>query len=388
MTRPIVLFYVQHLVGVGHLFRARHVVQAMVAAGLEVHLISGGMPVPGFDVPGTTIHQLPPVMCRDGDFRTLLQEDGSPVGAQLKKSRCRQLLTIYDEIRPSALITEAFPFGRRQMRFELDALLERARSAVPSPVIICSVRDILQAGSKPERVRETVDAVNAVFDHVLVHGDPAFASLEMTFPLADEIAGKVKYTGLVAGPGEDLPVWTGNEGGEILVSVGGGAEGHELLSAAVGARPITNAKNHHWRVLTGPNLAVRWQDRFSSGVSDGITVEPNRPDFPTLLANCALSVSQAGYNTAVNIIQCACRSVLVPYAAHGQTEQSVRARRMQHLGLAKMVDPENLSPASLAEAIDAAMEAPPPRPGGIALNGAQTSARLVARWLDHRTQHD
>lgn len=149
---------------------------------------------------------------------------------------------------------------------------------------------------------------------------------------------------------------------------------------------MTTARERHWRLLAGPNLAAAWQQRLSSSMRDGITVEPNRPDFPSLLADCALSVSQAGYNTAVNLIQCGCRSVLVPYAAHGQTEQAIRARRMQELGLARMVNPENLSAASLAAAIDAALAVPPPRPGGIALDGAQTSARLVAGWLGHRTQ--
>lgn len=387
MTRPRVLFYVQHLLGVGHLYRACHISRAMAAAGMDVHLVSGGMPVPGLDVPGVILHRLTPLMCRDGDFRTLLTQDGSPAGNDFKQERSRQLLSIFNEIHPSVLVTEAFPFGRRQMRFELDPLLERARAARPSPLVVCSVRDILQAGDRPERARETANAVNAFFDHVLVHGDPGFAALDKTFPLAGEIASKLRYTGMVADPDRQAPAWAGNEHGEILVSAGGGAEGHDLLAAAVEARAMTSVRERHWRLLAGPNLAATWRERLSEATRDGITVEPNRPDFPSLLAGCALSISQAGYNTAVNLFECRCRSVLVPYAAHAQTEQTVRARRMQELGLAKMVDPENLSPASLAEAIDAAMEAPsPPRPGSIALNGAQTSAKLVASWLDHHTQ--
>lgn len=36
------------------------------------------------------------------------------------------------------------------------------------------------------------------FDAVLVHGDPDFARLEDTFPLAGEISQRIVYTGLVA----------------------------------------------------------------------------------------------------------------------------------------------------------------------------------------------
>jgi len=381
MTRPRVLFYVQHLLGVGHLYRACHVSRAMAAAGMDVHLVSGGMPVPGLEVPGVTFHQLTPLMCRDGDFRTLLTQDGSPAGDGFKRDRSRRLLSILDEVHPAALVIEAFPFGRRQMRFELTPFLERAHATRPAPIIVCSVRDILQAGARPERDRETADTVNAFFDHVLVHGDPGFAALDRTFSLAGEIAGKLRYTGMVADPDKSAPAWSGNEHGEILVSAGGGAEGHDLLAAAVEARPMTSVRERHWRLLAGPNLAAAWQQRLSSSMRDGITVEPNRPDFPSLLAGCALSVSQAGYNTAVNLFECGCRSVLVPYAAHAQTEQTVRAQRMQELGLARVVDPENLSPSGLAEAIDAALAAPAPGPGDIDLDGAKTSARLLAQWL-------
>jgi predicted glycosyltransferase len=40
-------------------------------------------------------------------------------------------------------VIELFPFGRRQMRFELLPLLEAARARSPRPWIISSVRDVL-----------------------------------------------------------------------------------------------------------------------------------------------------------------------------------------------------------------------------------------------------
>ncbi len=59
-----------------------------------------------------------------------------------------------------------------------------------------------------------------------------------------------------------------------------------------------------------------------------------------MLKGAELSISQAGYNTVCDILQAQCRSILVPFTAGGETEQSVRAARLEALGLAIAL-PEN-----------------------------------------------
>src|SRR5207302_1427876 len=59
-----VFFYVQHLLGIGHLRRAATLARAMAAAGLDVLLVSGGAPVP-LDIGRARLRQLPPVRARD-----------------------------------------------------------------------------------------------------------------------------------------------------------------------------------------------------------------------------------------------------------------------------------------------------------------------------------
>ena len=63
-------FYVQHLLGIGHLKRAATISQALRAAGFEVTLASGGAPVEGIPV-----LQLPPA-ASDPSFLNLLDEAG------------------------------------------------------------------------------------------------------------------------------------------------------------------------------------------------------------------------------------------------------------------------------------------------------------------------
>ena len=160
------------------------------------------------------------------------------------------------------------------------------------------------------------------------------------------------------------------------MSVGGGAVGEALLRAAVAARPATVLADVPWRLLAGPDLPRPVFDDLRRMAPAGVVVEPARPDFAGLLARCRLSISQAGYNTVIDVLAAGCPAVLVPFAAGGETEQRDRAALLAARGLAQVVDEATLSPASLAAAVDVAIRLPRRAPA-IRLDGAETTARLV-----------
>ncbi len=168
--------YVQHLLGIGHLVRACALARGLEAAGIRVILVSGGMPVPILDI-GTGIsrfEQLSPVRVADETFESLVDEAGKSVDDAWKARRCERLLAIFDRERPDIVLTELYPFGRRQMRFEIEPMLERARTLrerTGLPVIASSVRDILVPPAKAERTEETIERVRQYYDLVLTHGD-------------------------------------------------------------------------------------------------------------------------------------------------------------------------------------------------------------------------
>ena len=213
----IVLFHVQHLLGIGHLTRAATLARTLAAEGIEVTVASGGEPVAGLGFGGARLVQLPPARVADRRFKQLLDEHGAPATDAWKARRRDRLLSLYGEVRPDVVLTELFPFGRRQLRFELLPLLDRSagdRTRTGRPRIACSVRDILVESPKPERTREMLDLVRRYYDRVLVHGDPRFVSLDATFPHAREIADRIAYTGyVVARPTEDGRAIPGEQGG-------------------------------------------------------------------------------------------------------------------------------------------------------------------------------
>ena len=383
MTAPRILFYVQHLLGIGHLMRAARLARALAAAGIEVDLVSGGAPPPGLELGGARLVELPSARSRDESFAELVDAAGRPVDDAWRAARRERLLGLFRSRRPDGLIFEMFPFGRRQMHFELLPLLEAALAETPQPLIVASVRDIVQRRT-PERDEETLALVTRAFDLVLVHGDPALVRFEESFPLAHRLGGRLHYTGYLAGPPAPRSAAGGAGLGEVVVSAGGGAVGQALFAATLAARPLTRLAQAPWRLLVGHQISGPAFAAFRNQAPTGVTVERTRPDFREILAKCRISVSQAGYNTVMDILAAQARAVLIPFAGHGESEQSLRAERLAARGRAQLVPEAELGPARLAAAIDAADLMPVPGADGIDLAGVAASVRLIAARLSTR----
>jgi predicted glycosyltransferase len=386
---PRVFLYVQHLLGIGHLKRAVTLAQALASGGFDVTVASGGFDVPALEAQGLRFVQLPPASTADLSFRSLLDSAGNPVDERWKRARCETLLTAYRDCAPQVLLIELFPFGRRQMRFELMPLLEAATAAQPRPLVASSVRDIGGGGRRdPQRLQETVDLVQRYFDLVLVHGDPTLIAFEHSFPPAARIADRICHTGYVVSPAPGRDAGAGT--GEVIVSAGGGAVGRDLLVAALHARPLTGLRDRLWRIIVGisaPASDAAMIEALGKEMGDGrVVVERMRNDFTTLLRNCAVSVSQAGYNTIMEILVNRTRAVVVPFAGGAETEQGLRASALAQRGYLQLIAESVLTPQALAAAIDRAASGPPPAPMRLDLDGAAASARILHRHLAARAQ--
>jgi predicted glycosyltransferase len=379
-----VLFYVQHLLGIGHLRRALYLTEAMTREGLAVTLVTGGEPLPELAKAGARrVVQLTPLRARDASFRNLVGADGQAPDDALWAARREALLSAFAEARPDAVLIEAYPFGRRAFRRELEPLVAAARSRSPPALVLCSLRDIVIAPPQEQRRQEIVERVRTDFDAVLVHGDPRLIGLDESFPLAAEIVDKLVYTGYVAAPEPVLDSGSSTGSGEVLVSAGGGAVGGRLLRAALAARRRGCLAEAGWRLLTGPNLPADEFARLTTDLPDRVAVERYRNDFAQLLHRCRVSVSQAGYNTVLEIIAADAPAVLVPFAEMRETEQTLRAERLAACGVVEMLPAEQLTPDRLCEAIEQAVRR---RPVALKLDttGARRSALMIAAVISNR----
>ncbi len=385
MSRKRVLVYAQHLLGIGHLKRATTLARAMAEASLEVTLLNGGFDVPGLSREGLHWIQLPPVGALDEGFQVLVDEAGRPVDDAWRAQRREALLQAWRTVEPQVVVVELFPFGRRQMRFELLPWLDAAVSTARRPVIVSSVRDVLGGGQRDRsRQDEMLALFERYFDHLLVHGDPDLLRLDRTFCHAQALGSRLHYTGYVV---DRVPARTANaQAGrdEVVVSAGGGAVGMRLLETAIRCRARTVLAERTWRILAGVNVApAAWQqlNALAAEIGGGrVVVERSRDDFPVLLRNAALSISQAGYNTLMEILDVGARALIVPFAGGRETEQTLRAQVLAERGRVDWMEEAALSPETLAAAVDRAASRPRASPGGVNLEGARTSARLIADW--------
>ena len=371
------MIYVQHLLGIGHLVRSFRIARAMAQHGFETVLVSGGVPVTGLEAGDARLVQLSPIKAGEDGFSSLVHSDGRPFDDRDRATRRAALLALFDDFRPDALIIEAFPFGRRQMRFELLPLLEQAKER--GTLVASSIRDILQEQAKPERIDETLALIDRYFDLVLVHGAADGVLLQETFPAAPQFSSKIAYTGLVgagsAAPSPDIH--------EVIVSVGGGAVGGALIEAALEARKILRQRggiplDWRWLILTGPNIP---ESRAQSLQQDetGLTIMRFVSDLPQRFKAARVSISQAGYNTVADVLATSCAAVLVPFAAGGETEQTRRASALADRGRCVTLTEADLNAKRLADAVEEALALP--RPSGIALDGANRTAQIIDEQL-------
>ena len=378
------LFWVQHLLGSGHIHRAARIARALVAAGVETHVLTGGPPVPFLDWGGARTYQLPIARARDVAFSAIVDETGRPVDAVWKKRRAAETLSYAAAIRPDALLIELWPFGRRSFGFELRPLVGMAAAHCPRRPVFCSVRDVLVTKPIPSRIDAVVASIRDEFDHVLVHGDPDVIPLSASFPAADQLADQLIYTGYVTLPPVARTANCPDCTNEIVVSAGGGVAGMPLYQAAVAAANAGVGGGRLWRLLIGAGLPAADRDRLTAATGPGVVLEPARQDFPTLLATAALSVSQAGYNTTMDIISAGCRALVVPFAAGGESEQSIRAAYLAERGAFSVLNEDEIDGERLGRAVDRALAAPPPVALELRRDGAARTADIITALVTRR----
>lgn len=381
------MFYCQHVLGMGHLIRSAEIVRALAAGGYEVCFLNGGELAEGFALPaGIEIINLPPIKS-DAEFRAIHSADCSQDLEAVKTARRKLILAAYEQSKPDVLIVELFPFGRRKFAFELVPLLEQIQADGRATKVVCSLRDILVSKRDQTRFDDQVcDTMNRYFDLLLVHADPRFQRLEETFPRLAEVKTPVYYTGFVAQRAEaveaDKP--RQDQTASILVSIGGGRVGGELLEACVAASaPLAARLSHRMQIFTGPYLPdegfARLQQRAVN--QSQINIARFTSEFQWHLDQSDLSISMAGYNTCMNLLTTNARALVYPFTGNGNEEQTVRAVKLEKLGAVSIIrDGELEAPVLVEKILQALNQAHTKRPS-LDLNGAARAVDAINQLL-------
>ncbi len=389
MSAGPILFYCQHLLGLGHLERAARLTRALRRAGEPVVFVQGGRPVPHLELGDAEVVELPPLVAADERASALARPDGLPPAPEDLAARRDRLLACLRTHDPSVVLLELFPFGRHALTSELGPLLlaladDRARRGAAAPRVAVSLRDVLV--SKPNQAWAELAALAVArqwTDRVLVHGSPDLIPLDRTFALAGHLGERLVYTGYL-GLDANTPARAAH--GEVVISGGGGQVAGPLFRTALAAWPLTvAARARPWRIVTGPYLPETERRaleaearRLPHAGRPVVVVEGHRPALGAHLAGAALSVSQAGYNTVLDLLAHGVRALVVPYEASGD-EQPLRARLLGERGLLAVLPETELTPARLAAAMDTTLARPDfPASAAIDLDGARRSVAILA----------
>lgn len=333
--------------------RVRVLAEAAAAQNFPVAVISGGREHPTFANPSIKLFQLP-IITAGSRINDLVDFAGSPVDDSLWKQRSFLIKQIVLEFHPAIVITEGFPFARRRFAQEIHHLIDIVKTSQNNPSIVCSVRDIIQPIERNDRQNQVIATLNEHYDHIFVHGEERFVPLQDSFGRLNEIHTPLSYTGYLdtaAIAHKSLP----RTAGWILVSAGGGVAGQAIYETAMQAALTAGRAAWNWHILIGHAVNERSFQRWRQRASHNVTVERNRRDFRQLLASCQISISQIGYNTAVDLVQTGTKGVVVPYDADGEKEQMMRARALEQFNHVKVLEASDLNAKTLVDRISCMM---------------------------------
>jgi predicted glycosyltransferase len=371
------MFYCQHILGIGHIVRSMEIVRGLMK-DFQICFINGGEIIEGFQIPdGIEVINIPAIKT-DSEFKQLFVPEGFQTVDQALEHRRDLLLQAVQKFQPDVLVVELFPFGRRRFSSELIPFIESARSI--GSKVVCSLRDIVV--TKQDRTRhedKICRLMNQYFDLLLVHGDEAFMPLETSFSRVNDLLCPVHYTGYVVQNSFLSPPASPPTSPSILASVGGGRFGHELLEAVAQASEILAKKiPHHIQMFTGPFSPDDVLHRMQAIANQGqnLSVERYTPHFLSYMQQAELSISMAGYNTTMNVLQTGVRSMLLPFTGNDDQEQSLRSHRLEELGIVSVIQREDLEPKRFAQKVIDCLQQQP-QPITFDMQGVEKTAQYI-----------
>ncbi len=337
-TRRRLLCYCQSLMGLGHLARTATLLESLSQLFDITLLLGGPAPSDVYLPDGITIIQLPAIEEKPpGTVQDSLDIRSPDVILHRRQRLAAHTATT---TAPDVVLIELFPFGRKKFTPEILGLIKAARVAGRNPIVLSSVRDILVRGRSNQQAHDdrARDVLMKHFDGVLVHVDQQFARLAETFKPRHPVSIPVYHTGFVVRNRSTRKRRVG-EAQQLVVSSGGGRYGEPLLRSALRAyQGMDNAPR--LKLIAGPMLPAESFGQLlkASQNTDGVHVVRSVPDLPAELAVAVGSVSQAGYNTTMEVLVSGVPALLVPFVSPTDDEQSRRARRLADLGLIRVLE--------------------------------------------------
>ena len=370
-----VLFITNECAGLGHLRRtitlARAVTEADPAA--TALIVTGSAALGSFELPERVDTVKLPVFRRESDGRLYAAtlKVGMPMIETLRADILRSAALAFD---PDVVVVDKTPLG---LRSELVPMLEELRR-IGRARIVLGLRNV---EDDPERVRATwaeadmLSALRRYYDHAVVYGPADTTGDALSCLGGVELPVPVTHVGFIGNPPAvtapaDLPE------GYLLVTVGGGSDGHDVIDAVLDA-------DEHRRfefpvvIVTGPLMPIEDVARLTARCDGEHTrLFDVRNDMAQVILGARAVVTMGGYNTISEVLQSGTPALVVP-RVRPSTEQLIRANDLVALGLAEMLHPDTITPERTWHAVEQTTLRPRRPVGGTEYRGAVRTAQLL-----------
>ena len=280
---------------------------------------------------------------------------------EIRELRASLLHAAVKSFRPAVVLVDKHPFGARgEFRAGLEWLKEYGGKAVLGlRDILDEPADVCREWSK-HRLQERI---SEFYDRVLVYGEQSVFDPVAKYGLPQSVERRARFCGYVVNrdrpnTAAELPEELRRacrQGPVVLATTGGGEDGFALLETF-----ITAAAGAPWRgvAIAGPMTPeADLAQLHAQAARAGVLLHPFIPRLPTLFASVEALVCMGGYNTLVEAALHAVPTVCVPRVAP-RSEQLIRARAFERLGLLRLIHPGELDPISLGDALSAMRATP------------------------------
>lgn len=357
---PRVALYSHDTMGLGHVRRNLLIAGALAAPPLSANvlLIAGVHTACGFTMPaGVDCLTLPAYRkTTSGTYTSRSLDMGA---ASLTELRSRTIAAALASFAPDLFIVDNVPRGALgELTPVLDALKREGRTRC-----VLGLRDVLDEPHKVHRQWLELgneQAIRTYYDAIWIYGDDSVYDACAEYSFAPDILAKTNFTGYL----DQAKRLTANEdsdpdGGGMqgipeslrdhpftLCAIGGGQDGAALAQAFAETELPPGELGV---VVTGPFLpsSETWRLNRLAAANPRLKVMDFVSEPIWLMRHAERVVAMGGYNTVMEILSLGKRALIVP-RSRPRLEQTIRARRLQSLGLLDYLEADRLTPWALS----------------------------------------
>jgi predicted glycosyltransferase len=118
------------------------------------------------------------------------------------------------------------------------------------------------------------------------------------------------------------------------------------------ARYLANLP-HQILVFTGPFCPPEIFAALEAKAAQrpNVTLQRYTPNLLAHMHQADLSISMAGYNTTMNVLTSGVRAMVSTFTGNDDQEQTLRAERLEELGIVRVIRPDDLQPEVFAQRV-------------------------------------